>query len=67
MLNDIGGKIIGNGIKPSSAQRYARRFIQSVNINEEGVEGQKRRTRTCLIQVYGLSHNRANQSDPRIA
>ena len=41
VLHDGGGRIIGNIIKPSSAQRYDRISIQRVNINEEGAEGQK--------------------------
>ena len=46
---------------------YARRLIQRVNRNEEVAEGQKQRTRTGLIKVLGLRHNRAKQSDPTIA
>ena len=39
VLHGVGGKSIGNDIKPASAQRYTRRLIQRVNINEEGSEG----------------------------
>ena len=39
VLHDVGRKIIDNGIKPSSAQKYARRLIQRVNRNEEGAGG----------------------------
>ena len=39
VLHYVGRKIIDNGIKPSSAQKYARRLIQRVNRNEEGAGG----------------------------
>ena len=51
VLPYVCGGRIGNGIKPSSAQSYARRLIQCVNINEEGAEGQKRRTITGMIKI----------------
>ena len=35
VLNDIGKQIIGDGIQPKSAQRYANSLIQRVN-REEG-------------------------------
>ena len=38
-LHDVGGPIVGNCIKPSSAQRYDRRLIQRVNRKKEGAEG----------------------------
>ena len=67
VLHDVRGRIIGNGIKPAPAQRYARRLIQCVNRNKEGAEVQKRRTRTGMIKVLGLSHKRAKPCDPRLA
>ena len=66
VLHEVDGKIIGNEIKPASAQRYAHRLIKRLNINEEGEEGQKLRTRTGLIKVSGLSHKRSKKSDPRL-
>ena len=57
MLHYIGKRIIGNGIKPSSAQSYFRRLIKRVNGEEEGEEGQKQRTITGMINVLGLSQN----------
>ena len=66
VLHEVGGRIIGNGIKLSSAQKYACRLIQRVNRNEEGAEGQKQIKITGMIKVLGLSHRRANQSDPRL-
>ena len=35
--------------------------------NEERAEGQKKRTRTGLIKVLGLSHKREKQNGPRLA
>ena len=35
VLHDVGKWSIGNGIQPKSANRYSRRFIQHVNIEEE--------------------------------
>ena len=66
VLHAIGGKIVGNCIKPPSSQMYARRLNQRVNINEEGAEGQKQRNRTGMIKVLNISHKRAKQSDPGI-
>ena len=66
VLHDVGGRSIGNGIKPSSAQIYSRRFVQRVNRNEEVLEGQKRRTRTGMIKLLGLSHKRAKKIYPRL-
>ena len=31
VIHDVGKKIIGNGIKPQSSPRYARRLIWCVN------------------------------------
>ena len=67
VFHDLGGKSIGKCIKPSSAQSYAFRLIQRVNINEEGSEGQKQRTRTVMIKFLVLSHKMAEQSDLRLA
>ena len=46
---------------------YLCRLIKLVNIYKEGAEGQKRRTRTGMIKVLGLSHKRGKKSDPRLA
>ena len=35
-LHEVDGRIIGNGIKPASSQRYSHRLIQHINRNEEG-------------------------------
>ena len=35
VLHGVGKQSIGNVIQPKSAQRYARRLIQLVNIEEE--------------------------------
>ena len=51
MLHNVGEQIIDNDIKTESSKRYALIFIQRVNINEEGSEGQKRRTRTGVVKV----------------
>ena len=64
VLHGVGGERTSNGIKLSSAQRYARRLIQRVNRNEEGVEGQKQRMRTGMVKVLGLSNKTAKKSDP---
>ena len=63
----VGGRIISNIIKPSSAQRYSHILIQRLNINEEVTEGQKLRMRTGQIKVLVLSHKRVNQSDTRLS
>ena len=34
VLQEVGGQIIDNDIKPESARRYTRRLIQHSNINE---------------------------------
>ena len=67
MLHDVGKRSIVNIIKPQSAQRYSHRVPNSLNIEEEEAEGQKRKTGTGMIRVSGLSHNRSKQSDPRLA
>ena len=67
MLHDVAGRITSNVIKPASEKRYAHRLIQCANRNQEGAEGNKRRTRTGLIKVLGLIQKRKNQSDPRLA
>ena len=41
MLHGVGKQIIGNGIQPKSAQRYAHRVIQHVNREQEEAYGQK--------------------------
>ena len=65
MLHDVGKRQIGNVIQPKYTHIYSRRVIQLVNREEEEAEGQKRRTRTCMINVLGLSHKSAKQSDSR--
>ena len=67
VLRDVGKQSIGNGIQPKYAQRYVCIVIQHVNREEEEAEGQKRRTRTGMIKVSGLSHKRSKQSDPRLS
>ena len=46
---------------------YAFRLFKRVNINEEGAEGHKLRTRTGMIKVLGLSHKRERQSDTKLS
>ena len=67
VLRDVGRWIIGNYIKPSSAQSYAHGLIQCVNRNEEGAEGQKRRTRTGMVKFLGIINKRENKGDPSLA
>ena len=67
MIHDVGKRIIGNGIQTKYANTYPHRVIQGVNREEEEAEGQKRRTRTGMMKVLGLSHKRENQSDPRLS
>ena len=62
VLHDVGGRIIRNGIKPESAQRYARILIQRVNRDKGLSDIHKRRTRTDPIKVLGLSQNRLFQA-----
>ena len=66
VLHDVGGKIISNGIKPASLQRYDHRLIQRVSINEEVSEGQKIIMITGIINVLALIHKRENQYNPRL-
>ena len=63
VLHDVGKRRFCNGIQHKYSQRYARRVIERVNKEEE----QKRKTRTGMIKVLVLSHNREKQIDPRIA
>ena len=67
MLYDVGRRDANNTITPDSALRYARRVIARVNKEEDNAEGQKKKTRTGIIKVSGLSHKRAKQCDPRLA
>ena len=67
MISGVGRRDANNSIKTHSALRYARRVIAHVNKEEENAEGQKRKTRTGIIKVSGLSHKRAKQCDPRLA
>ena len=66
VVHGIGGQITSNFIKPASSQIYPHKLIQCVNINKEGAEGHKRRTRTGMIKVLGLIHKKAKQRDPRL-
>ena len=67
MLHGVGRQDANKTITPDSALRYARRVIASGNKEEENAEGQKRKTRTGIIKVSGLSHMKENQCDPRLA
>ena len=67
VLSGVGRRDANNSIKTHSALRYARRLISRVNKEEENAEGQKRKMMTGTIKVYGLSHKREKQSDPRLA
>ena len=67
VLHDVGRRDVTKTITPYSALRYARIVIARVNKEEENVEGQKRKTRTGIIEVSGLSHKRGKQYDPRLA
>ena len=67
VLHGVGGRIIGNVIKTESAKMYTCTLIQHININEDGSERQKLRTRTGLIKVLGLIHKRERQSNPMLA
>ena len=42
VLHDVGKQRNGNGIKPQSAQRYARRVIRCVNREDEETEGHRK-------------------------
>ena len=52
VLHDIGKRSIGNVNQAKYVQRYAHRFIQHVNREEEEVEGQKQKTRTGIIKCW---------------
>ena len=67
MLHYVFKIIISNGIQVKSAQRYARRVIKCMDIEEEQAEGKKRKTRTVMIEVSGLIHKKIKQGDPNIA
>ena len=67
VLHYIVKKIISNVIKHKYTQRYALRVTEWVNKEEVKVEGKKRKTKTGMIKVSGLSHKREKQRDPRIA
>ena len=67
VIYGVGCQDANNSIKTHSTLRYARRVIARVNKEEENAEGQKRKTRTGIIKVSGLSHKRAKQCDPRLA
>ena len=58
LIHDVGVRSIGNGIQPTSEQRYAHILVQRVNINEEEEEGHKRKTRTGTINVLCLSQKK---------
>ena len=58
MLHNVVKWGTSNGIQSKSAQVYAHRVIQCTNREEEEAEGQKQKTRTGIIKVSGLIHNR---------
>ena len=58
VLDGVGRRDANNTITPDSALSYACRVIARVNKEEDNVEGQKRKTRTAIIKVSGLSHKR---------
>ena len=58
VLHDVGKKSISNIMQYEYTQRYAHRFIQRVNREEEEVEGKKPKMRTGMIKSSGLSHTR---------
>ena len=66
VLHGVGRQDSNKTITPDSALRYARRVIARVNKEEDNAEGQKRKTRTGIIKVSGLSHKRAKQCDTRL-
>ena len=66
-INGVSKISMGNGTQPKSAQRYACRIIQLVNIEDDEEEVNKRITRKSMIKVSRLSHKRAKKSDPRLA
>ena len=55
VLYGVGRQDANSTITPESALRYARRVVARVNKEEENEEGQKRKTRTGIINVLGLS------------
>ena len=59
VLHGVGRRDSNKIITPDSALMYARRVIARVNKEEDNAEGQKRKTRTGIIKVSGLSHKRA--------
>ena len=67
VLYGVGRRYASNTITPESALRYARRLIARVNKGEDNEEGQKRKMRTGIIKISGLSHKRGKQCDPRLA
>ena len=67
MLHGVGRRDVIKTITPDSALRYVRRVIARVNKEEGNAEGHKRKTRTGIMKVSGLSHKRAKQCDPRLA
>ena len=67
VLHGVGRQDVTKTITPDSALRYARIIIARVNKEEDNAEVQKRKTRTGIMKVSGLSHKRAKQCDPRLA
>ena len=67
MIHGVGRREANSSIKTHSALRYACRVIACVNKEEKNPEEYKRKMTAATIKVSGLSHKRANKSDPRLA
>ena len=66
VLPGMGRRDANKTITPDSTLRYAYRLIARLNKEEDNAEGQKRKTRTRIIKVSGLSHKREKQCYPRL-
>ena len=66
VLHGVGRRESIKTIIPRSALRYAHRLIVRVNKEDENAEGQKRKTTTGKIKVFGLICKRSKQFDPRL-
>ena len=51
----------------SAAAKYCPVVVKQVNVSGEAHDNQRKKSRTRLIKVSSLSHNRAKQSDTRLA
>ena len=56
----------GRERKEDAMKMHAKRVLRRVNKREPGMENKKKRSKTGMIKVGGLSHKRARQSDPRL-